>query len=410
MNFKRDFYKAIKIKIVAFLLILLLSWSSIYGVDEKVTANSEDLFSKLLYKTAWQTINEKFYFRSRVNLDKWKTKYEYRIKNLNDAHRYINKLVSVLNDPYTRFLSREEFKDEQGIINSTLIGIGVKLANKRPIVLDVLPESPAEISGIKPEDLILAVDNKKTSDLSTNEVTNLLRGSENTQLLLTIKRRNQILSKALIRKELQFKAVSAKYIDNDLALIKVDSFVPENTSSLFKEELIKLMSINGLILDLRNNSGGLLKNAIEIADMFLTEGMIVSTVGSLGKTNEFANSNQLFKNNVIILVNENTASASEIVASALKENNRAIIIGTPTYGKGLVQEIVKLPDDSALHITIAAYLTPSGKNIDKVGITPDVVIFDQERQLEKAIDILTTTTSMSNPRLKEQNTKIALGV
>ena len=204
-----------------------------------------------------------------------------------------------------------------------------------------------------------------------------------------VKRGNEIVSKLVQREELNFKTVSSNLLPGNLALIKIDSFVPENTSTLLKEELLKVMSANGLILDLRNNSGGLLKNAVEIADMFLSEGRIVSTVYNAKNINEFANSSKLFNSKVVILVNENTASASEILSSALRENGRATLIGKKTFGKGLVQEIVKLPDDSALHVTTAAYLTPSGKNIDKIGLIPDEIILDADKQLRRAKEILT---------------------
>ena len=388
MKIKNDTKNYIKFNVLTFLVLFLLSYSTIF--IQRVKANFQITEPKLVYNTAWQALNEKFYFKSNVNLQSWQNKFENKINDLDDAHSCINKLVGVLNDPYTRFLTKDEFKDEQDIINSTLIGIGIKLASKKPVILDVLPDSPAYKEDVRPNDYLLAINNQSTKSLSTGKIVDLLRGQKDTSLTITLRRGNDILDKTLIREELILKAVSTKLLENDIALIKIDSFIPENTSSLFRDELLKLMSTNGIILDLRNNSGGLLKNAIEIADMFLSEGKIVSTVDNSIKINEYANSSKLFNSNIVILVNENTASASEILTSALKENNIATVIGKRTYGKGLVQEVIKLPDDSALHVTIAAYLTPSGKNINNVGIIPDEIVSNEDKQIKKAIEILKT--------------------
>ena len=391
MHYKNDTKKYLKFNILTFLVLSVLLYPSIFV--QKVNADFEVSNTSLaheVYNSAWEKINEKFYFRSKLHLNSLKNKFEQKINDLNDAHKYINKLIKELDDPYTRFLTKEEFKDEQDVINSAFIGIGIKLSNTKPIILDVLPDSPASKEGLKPNDYILKVDNKSTHFLSTNKIVNLLRGPKDSIITIQIKREKEIFTKTLKRKELHFNSVTAKLLDNEIALVKIDSFIPENTSTLFKDKIIKLMSAGGLIIDLRNNSGGLLKNAIEIADMFLSEGRIVTTVYNSNKINEYANSSKLSDSKIILLVNENTASASEILASALKENNRALVIGKRTFGKGLVQEIVKLPDDSALHVTIAAYLTPKGNYINKIGLIPDEIISSEETQLERAKEILQT--------------------
>lgn len=386
MSYTKSTKSYIKFNLLAFLVLFLFSYSTIF--IQKVNADSKDPRAYEVYNVAWNTINEKFYFKSRINLTSWENKFENKIVDLNDAHKYINKLVKELDDPYTRFLTKEEFKDEQDIINSTLIGIGVKLGGKKPVVVDVLSESPAYEEDIKQNDYILSVNNKSTFGLTPSQVASLIRGPKDTTLTVKLKRGHNVITKTLTRKELNFKPISSQLLENNIALIKIDSFIPENTSNVLKDELSKLKSAKGLILDLRNNSGGLVKNAVEIADMFLSEGKIVSTVNNYGKINEYANSSQLFNSSIIVLVNENTASASEILASALKENKRALLIGGETFGKGLVQEIVKLPDDSALHVTIAAYLTPNGKNINKVGLLPDELIYDEDKQLQRAKELL----------------------
>ncbi|OGI07628.1 MAG: hypothetical protein A3I68_04505 [Candidatus Melainabacteria bacterium RIFCSPLOWO2_02_FULL_35_15] len=383
----------LKFNLVTFLVVFLLSSSTIF--IQKVKANSNSIYASSVYKTAWETINEKYYFKSKVNLERWENKFENKIDDLDDAHNCINKLVRELDDPYTKFLSREKFQEEQDIINSTLTGIGVKLSNKKPIVLDVLAESPAEKEGIMPNDYILSVGNKSTNNLDGSQTADLIRGPVGAPFTVKLKRREKVLTKTLRREELKFRAVSSRLLDNNIALIKIDSFLPANTSNLFKDEIIKYMSADGIIIDLRNNSGGLVKNAIEIADMLLKEGKIISTVNLSKTINDFANSSQIYNSNIVILANERTASASEILLSALKENKRAIVIGKKTFGKGLVQELIRLPDDTALQVTIAVYLTPNGTFINKKGIIPDVILNNEEKQLEKAREILYTLKEKS---------------
>ena len=388
MDYKNDTKKYFKFSAITLIILFLLFLFNFTIFVCIANADSERVSPSFVYNTAWNLINEKFYFKSKVNLKRWQNKYERKVENINDAHDKIRKLVKTLNDPYTRFLTKEEFKDEEDIIKSTLTGVGIKIANDKPVILDILSESPADKGDIRPNDYLVAVNDTSTRNLKTDQIINLLRGPKDSDISLTLKRKDDIITKTLKREELKIKPVTVKRLNSDIALIKIDTFIPQNTSDIFKEELIQLMSASGIILDLRNNSGGLFKNAIEIADMFLSEGKIVSTTNISGKTNEYANSNRLSDSNVVILVNEYTASASEILASALKENKRAYVIGKKTYGKGLVQEIIELPDKTALHITIAAYFTPSGKNINKKGLVPDEIITSEEKQIKRAEEIL----------------------
>ena len=394
---KKDTKVCLKFNLLTFFVLFLFSYSTLF--IGKVSAGTETVSPEEVYQFALNIINEKFYFKSRINLDRWENRFNKKIKNLDDAHKRIDKITKELKDPYTRFLTKEQFDDEQSIINSTFIGIGVKLAFEKPVIVEVLENSPASIEGIQPYDYIVSINDKSTKLLNSTEVANLMRGPKDSTLTVGIKRKNKLIQKIVTRQELNFKAVSSKFLDNNIAFIKIESFIPENTSALFRNEISKLMSSDGLILDLRNNSGGLVKNAVEIADMFLNQGKIVSTVNNSTRTNEYANSIQLYKSNIIILVNENTASASEILAGALQENNRAILIGKRTFGKGLVQEIIKLPDDSALHVTIASYLTPNGSNINKIGLTPDEIIYDENIQIKRALEVLNNSNKAERERI-----------
>jgi carboxyl-terminal processing protease len=377
-----------RIKTLTLTLSLSLISLLLLTTEQKTNANTEEsVKANLVYKEAIKNLKNKFYFRTNIDFNKLENK---KVKNINDAHKEINVLIKELNDPYTKLLSKEEFKDELNLMRSSFVGIGIKLANVKPFITNVIEDSPAFKEGIQPQDLIVTVNEKDARNLTSIQVSNLLRGDKDSKVTLELQRGNKTLFKTIKREQLNLKNVSSKSLDGDITLIRIDSFIPQNTSSLFREELTKAMS-KDIIIDLRNNTGGLFKNAVEIADMFLDNGQIVSTVTKTQKKDEIARPNNLSdskNSNIIILVNENTASASEILVSALKENKRAIVIGKKTYGKGLIQEVIKLPDESALHITIAAYLTPSGKCINKIGITPDEVINNDKQQLVRAKEIL----------------------
>ena len=376
-----------KLNLIA-LIVLFFSLITILAAG-RTSASNSDLFATQVYKTAWETINKKFYYRENFEIGSWENKFDNKIKSIEDSHKYINKLVSRLNDPYTRFLNKEEFDSEMKILSSSkLTGIGIKLSSQKPIVLDVLSGSPAQNADIRTDDYIVSINGKNTSGLSTFQIAALIHGEPGNTVTVKLKRGHEILKKSVTFEELNFKSVTSELLPDNILLIKVDSFIPENTSMLFKEELLKHNNLNGVIVDLRNNSGGLMKNAVDIADLFLSTGKIVSTVTKTSVSNDYANSSQLYKNGLVVLVNENTASASEILTSALKENNRAYVIGRKTFGKGLVQEIVKLPDGSALHVTCAVYLTPNGNFLNKKGIIPNEVVSDNDRQIKRAAEIL----------------------
>ena len=381
------------------LSVLLFSLFSILDAG-KTSANNADPFATQVYKTAWNTINNKFYFKENFDIKSWESKFDSKIRSVEDSHKYINKLLSRLNDPYTRFLNKEEFDSEMKILSSSkLMGIGIKLSSQKPIVLDVLPESPAEYADIRKDDYIVSINGKTTFGLSAFQIASLIHGEPGKTVTVKLKRGRNIFERTAKFKELNFKSVTSELLPDNVLLLKVDSFIPENTSRLFKEELSKYSNLNGIILDLRNNSGGLMKNAVDIADLFLSTGKIVSTVTKTAVSNDYANSSQSYKNGLVVLVNENTASASEILTSALKENKRAYVIGRKTFGKGLVQEIVRLPDGSALHVTCAVYLTPQGNFLNKKGIIPNEVILDNDRQIERAVEILLAQGSTNGLRV-----------
>lgn len=361
-----------------------------------------------LYDTVWKLINNKFVDRTDNGQDwtKWRHKYDDKIKTNEDAYLAIDTMLASLDDPYTRFLDPKEFADETTSIKGSLKGIGTQIAIKdgKLVVIAPIENSPAERAGILADDEILEINGESTKGISIDKAAEKIRGEKGTTVNLLIKRKNveEPITFNIVRDEVEVKAVSVNppqktYIPNNIQYIRLNSFISKNAGSEFGTILQKNKFKDGFIIDLRSNPGGLLSNAIVIGDMILSGNVIVSTVDRDGyKDTARANCACITNKPIVVLVNKGSASASEILSGALKDNGRATIVGTQTFGKGVVQEINKLPEGSGVNITIQRYLTPNGNNIHKKGITPDVIVELTEQnikdkndvQLKKAIEIL----------------------
>ncbi len=334
-----------------------------------------------LYHKVWKLIKEDF-FDDKYNgqdWDTWRHRYDGKLKTTEDAHKAIETMLASLGDRYTRFLDNDAFDDENSQIHAKLCGIGIQIGvNKSSNIIIIAPidDTPAQRAGLSSSDEILEIDGKSTKGFNVEEAAKLIRGEINTKVVLTIQRSGHRLKVGVVRAEIPIKAVQiAKMLDGDIGYIRLSSFISQQANREMREAITKLSPAKGLILDLRENPGGLLTNAIEIANMFLDHGNIVSTVDRDGyKTAQTADGNQLCKKPLAILINKGSASASEITSGALKDNGRAILVGQKTFGKGLVQGINKLEDGSGVNITIARYLTPADVDINKKGIAPDQVV------------------------------------
>lgn len=360
-----------------------------------------------LYDKAWKLINAKYVddTQNQQNWARWRHKYDNVIQDEQDAYVAISTMVDSLGDVYTKFLTPKEYKEESESIQGNLKGIGVQIGVREGKLLIIAPleDTPGERAGLKSEDEILEIDGKSTKGITVEAAADKIRGPEGTTVKLLVKRKGEEPKLYTItRANIELKSVSTKTpkigkVDDNLGYIRLSSFLSRNTANEVREALAKYKDKDGIILDLRSNPGGLLTNAIYIADMFLSSKVIVSTVDKDGYK-DTQNSLSIVSTNqpVVVLINGGSASASEILAGALKDNKRATIVGKKSFGKGLVQEINKLPDGSALHITIQKYLTPNGTDIHKKGITPDYVVDLTEKdieakkdpQLEKACDVL----------------------
>lgn len=361
-----------------------------------------------LYDTVWKLINNKFVDQSNNSQDwqRWRHKYDDQIKTNEDAYVAIDTMLASLNDPYTRFLDPKAFAEETNSIKGSLKGIGTQIAIKdgKLVVISPIENSPAEKAGIKADDEILGINGESTKGISIDKAADKIRGEKGTTVTLLIKRKSEEkpLTFTIVRDEIEVKAVSVNppmetKIPENIQYIRLSSFISKNAGTELGEIIAKNRNKSGFIIDLRSNPGGLLTNAILISDMLLKGGVIVSTVDRDGyKETATASSQYLTQKPVVVLVNKGSASASEILSGALKDNRRATLVGTQTFGKGIVQEINKLPEGSGVNITIQRYLTPSGNDIHKKGITPDVIIDltdeniknKDDVQLKKGIEVL----------------------
>lgn len=360
-----------------------------------------------MYDNVWRLINTKYVDQTNneQNWAKWRHKYDKMLQTDEDAYVAIDTMVASLNDPYTKFLNPKEFLEETSSIKGSLKGIGIQIGMKdgKLMVIAPIEDTPAEKAGLLADDEILAIDGKSTKGITVDKAADQIRGEEGTQVTLLIKRKgvDQPKSYTITRAEIEIKSVTQKVptdikMPDDICYIRLSSFISRNASKEVREIILNNPDKKSFILDLRSNPGGLLSNAIYISDMFLKGGDIVATVDRDGyKETQKASNALLTTKPLVVLLNKGSASASEIFSGAMKDNKRAVLVGTQSFGKGLVQEINKLPNNSGINITIQKYLTPNGTDIHKKGITPDVVVEltdeqiknKDDAQLKKAIEI-----------------------
>ena len=341
-------------------------------------------------------------------LEKIKNDYVDEVDQSEVLDSAINGLLQSL-DPYSAYMSPESFDNMQTETKGEFGGLGIEISMEAGVVKVISPisDTPADRAGIKSGDFIVKIENEQVQGKSLREAVNLMRGPVGTSIKLTIRRKGK--KKALefnVKREIiEVKSVSAKIIKagRNIGYLRLKSFNQNSDEQLLKE--IKYFEKNnnpvGYILDVRNNPGGLLAQAINITDFFLTDGEIVSTKGrKISETRRFfARTGDAIKGKpIIVMINNGSASASEILAGALKDHKRAVILGENTYGKGSVQSIIPLKNGGGIRLTISKYYLPSGKSISEIGVTPDIVVEEKDdlfridtktdNQLDYAINLL----------------------
>jgi len=313
-------------------------------------------------------------------------------------------IVDALKDPYSKYLDQATWKDLKERIEAKFGGIGVYIlqdeAGRLKIVAPI-EGTPAYKEGLKNGDIILKINGESTANMTSDHAAQLMRGDPGTQLLLTIYRESEKKDYEfkIIREIINVPSVRSEEIKNhpEIGYLRLNQFSSQSDKELVDSlnDLMNEKEIKGLILDLRNNGGGDFEVAVSIAAVFLNDREVVSSVDADGnkEVRRAESGGGTFKLPMVVLVNKDSASASEILAGALHDNNRALLVGEKTYGKGLVQTVFPLPDGGALKLTTQKYFTPLGTDIDQVGIMPDFRVENdpassQDRQLDRAVEIL----------------------
>ena len=370
-----------------FLLLFIISFSKVNATNEDDIYKKIDLFSEVL--------------------DKINKEYVDDVNQSEAMDAAINGVLQSL-DPYSAYMSPESFQDMQTETSGEFGGLGIEVGMEYGVVKVISPidNSPASKVGLKAGDYIVKIDDIQVQGKSLTEAVELMRGRVGTDIEITVRRRGEkkALTFIITRDIIKIASVKSRIIDEKTGYLRLTSF-NENSSDQIKnkiKEFNKNKKIKNYILDLRNNPGGLLSQAIKISDFFLDNGEIVSTKSKRKYENRkwFAKKGDILKDNtMIVLINYGSASAAEIVAGALQDHKRAILVGESTYGKGSVQSIIPLKNDGAIRLTVSKYYLPSGKSISDVGVTPDIEISENSEKFK----LNTETDNQLNYALKLLN-------
>ena len=374
-------------KKIIFLIILFLNLNLTNSYSNNELYEKIDLFGEVLEKINKEYVDE--------------------INQSESMDSAINGLLQSL-DPYSAYMSPEIFDEMQTETSGEFGGLGIEVSMESGVVKVISPidDTPASKAGIKAGDYIVKINDTQVQGKSLSEAVDLMRGPVGSAIELTIRRRGEkkALTFNIVREVIQIQSVKAELIEENIGYIRLTSF-NENSGSQIKKKINQFEKGNNIksyILDLRNNPGGLLSQAIKISDFFLENGEIVSTKSRKASENRkwFAKPGDLTNGKtLIVLINYGSASASEIVAGALKDHKRAILLGESSYGKGSVQSIIPLKNDGAIRLTVAKYYLPSGKSISEVGVSPDIEISEETDDFR----IKTTTDNQLNYAIKLLN-------
>jgi carboxyl-terminal processing protease len=365
---------------------------------------------KELIDEVWQII-EKSYVDGTFNQVDWtavRNEYLNRSYTTDEqAYEAIREMLDKLDDPYTRFMDPEEFKNMQIDTSGELTGVGIQLTqdeeSKKLIVISPIEDSPAFDAGVQAQDIILKIDDQSTKDMDINDAVKLIRGPVGTQVTLTIKRGNEEIVVPINRAKIEIHPVRYSTQNSStgtVGYIRLNTF-SANAADEMREAITDLekQNVSGYILDLRSNPGGLLYASIEIARMLMDEGDIVSTVDRRGELDrQRANNRALTDKPMVVLIDGGSASASEILSGALQDNERALLVGSKSFGKGLVQSVRGVGNGSGLAVTIAKYFTPDGRDINHEGIEPDVKVDLSEAQREELRKERTKIGTLDDPQ------------
>lgn len=391
MNFdkKNNIYKTIMVIVVTALVTFLTASVVFYNYYIKTDKGNIKALSKYIsISDSTTTLEKKIEILKRY----LENTYMGELDEEKMIEGALKGYVQGLGDEYTEYLTKEDLEDLMVSVNGNYVGIGIYMTkNNSGEILVLLPieGSPAEKVGIQTGDIIKKIDGKECSNLDLTEVSNMVKGEEGTTVNLEIVREEETMSFDIVRAKVELKYIDSKVLDNNIGYIQMLSF-EEGCTEKLKEEINKLkeQNITSLILDLRDNGGGLVTEAVKVSEIFVPFGKtVLRTYDKENKeviTKSAAMTNEDIK--LVLLVNENSASATEIFTAAIQDNKLGTVIGTKTFGKGVMQEIKPLEIGGAIKITIEEFKTPNGEKIHKVGITPDIEVENKNEDLEKKID------------------------
>ncbi len=349
---------------------------------------------KELVDEVWQIIQRQYVDGTFNQVDWQAVRKKYLNKsygNKQEAYKSIREMLKLLDDPYTRFMDPEEFKNMQVDTSGELTGIGIQIGldekTKKLTVISPIEDTPAAKAGVLAKDIIIKINGKSTQGMDTNQAVSLIRGEAGTKVKLTVLRGTQQKEFEIARAKIEIHPVKfsqQKTPVGNVGYIRLNQFsanAGKEMQNAIKD--LEKKQVAGYILDLRGNPGGLLFSSVEIARMWMNKGTIVSTKDRQGEPErEVASGKALTNKPLVVLVDKGSASASEILSGAFQDNKRGVIVGSQTFGKGLVQSVRPLDDGSGMAVTIAKYFTPNGRDINKHGIDPDVKaeLTDKQRQ------------------------------
>ncbi|MEQ8757047.1 MAG: S41 family peptidase [Coleofasciculus sp. G1-WW12-02] len=401
-----------------------LSWLAPIGSNRSVSAALQDS-PKTVVDEVWQIVNQEYVDPSFNQVDWQATRQQLLNRNytsVEQAYQAIRDALEPIGDPYTRFLEPEQFKALTDQTAGELSGVGIRMGvdekTQKLVIVEPIQDSPAFEAQLKSGDKILAIDGKSTQGMSAEEASALIRGEVGSSVILQISRQGQSAFDVTLTRA-QIELPSVHYTLKNEGQMQVGYISVDEFSSHAAEQMQRAIrnldsqKVDGYVLDLRGNPGGLLYASIEIARMWINDGEIVHTVDRKGGEQKFsANKTALTQLPLVVLVDGNSASASEILAGALKDNKRGMVVGSTTFGKAVVQSVHSLSDGSGLAVTISRYYPPSGIDINHKGIAPDVKIDLTRAQQQRLVTQPMLRATLEDPQYKQaitvlENTVIA---
>ena len=385
---KQRIYKTIMliilVAIITFLVTSIYMYKNLEGNGKYIYVTSKDNSISTVLSAFRKIIDQKY------------------IGEINDEELLegaIKGYIEGLGDPYTQYITKEEMQEYEEDLAGNFVGIGIYMGNdvieNNIKVISTISNSPAERAGLKGGDIIVKVDGVEYKGEDLSEAARKIKGEEGTKVKLEIKRNEETLELEVTREIIEIKHVAGEVIENNIGYLAINSF-DGGCAEEFKAEYEKIAENNlkGMIIDIRNNGGGLVDEAISILELICDKNSTLLITTDKDAKEEITKSEQdpIMNLPIVVLVNEDTASASEILAGALRDNGKAKIVGTKTYGKGVIQELLTLQDGSGLKITTNEYFTPNRNKINEIGINPDYEVELEEEndtQLQKAIELLT---------------------